>query len=170
MRRQWWRFHYLSAALMETLEHWRESFPEVQSLDHSKLLPNLEAARAELKGCFEEIERMLAGEAPARSPQSVALDEAKDQADRARRIRKGDRGAMSKQELTSKENALRAAQATALNKQASLEDAQLDLEFTQVKAPVDGYVTNLNLRLGSQACLRSLKSQSPLVYLVHFLV
>jgi len=37
VRRQWWRFHYLSAALMETLEHWRESFPEVQSLDHSKL-------------------------------------------------------------------------------------------------------------------------------------
>ena len=81
----------------------------------------------------------------------VQVNEAKDQADRAMRIRKGDRGAMSKQELTSKENALRAAQATALNKQASLEDAQLDLEFTQVKAPVDGYVTNLNLRLGSQA-------------------
>jgi multidrug resistance efflux pump len=28
---------------------------------------------------------------------------------------------------------------------------QLNLEFTNVKAPVDGYVTNLNLRLGSQA-------------------
>jgi multidrug resistance efflux pump len=81
----------------------------------------------------------------------VQVNEAKDQADRARRIRKREAGAISKQELTSKENALRAAQATALNKQASLEDAQLDLEFTQVKAPVDGYVTNLNLRLGSQA-------------------
>lgn len=33
---------------------------------------------------------------------------------------------------------------------AALEQAQLNLEFTQVKAPVDGYVTNLNLRLGSQ--------------------
>jgi multidrug resistance efflux pump len=81
----------------------------------------------------------------------VQLAEAKDQADRARRIRKQDRGAMSKQQLTSKENAQRAAEATVLNAQASLEDAQLDLEFTQVKAPVDGYVTNLNLRLGSQA-------------------
>ena len=29
--------------------------------------------------------------------------------------------------------------------------AELDLEFTKVRAPVDGYVTNLNLRLGSQA-------------------
>ncbi len=34
---------------------------------------------------------------------------------------------------------------------AALKQAELDLEFTRVRAPVDGYVTNLNLRLGSQA-------------------
>ena len=34
---------------------------------------------------------------------------------------------------------------------AALETAKLNLEFTQVKASVDGYVTNLDLRLGSQA-------------------
>lgn len=34
---------------------------------------------------------------------------------------------------------------------AALEAAELDLEFTEVQAPVDGYVTNLTLRLGSQA-------------------
>lgn len=34
---------------------------------------------------------------------------------------------------------------------AAVEAAELDLEFTQVRAPVDGYVTNLTLRLGSQA-------------------
>jgi multidrug resistance efflux pump len=34
---------------------------------------------------------------------------------------------------------------------AEVREAELKLEFTQVKAPVDGYVTNLNLRLGSQA-------------------
>ena len=33
---------------------------------------------------------------------------------------------------------------------ADLEQAELDLEFTTVRAPVDGYVTNLNLRVGSQ--------------------
>ena len=32
-----------------------------------------------------------------------------------------------------------------------VQSAELNLEFTQKKAPVDGYVTNLNLRLGSQA-------------------
>jgi len=79
----------------------------------------------------------------------VQVDEANDKAQRAMRIRKRDRGAMSEQEVIKKTNALRQAQATALSRQASLEDAQLDLEFTRVKAPVDGYVTNLNLRLGS---------------------
>lgn len=34
---------------------------------------------------------------------------------------------------------------------AALREAELNLEFTQVRAPVDGYVTNLNLRLGSFA-------------------
>lgn len=33
---------------------------------------------------------------------------------------------------------------------AALAQAELNLEFTEVRAPVDGYVTNLNLRLGSQ--------------------
>ncbi len=34
---------------------------------------------------------------------------------------------------------------------AELETAKLNLTFTEVRASVDGYVTNLNLRLGSQA-------------------
>jgi multidrug resistance efflux pump len=81
----------------------------------------------------------------------VEADDAKDEADRARKIRKRDRGAMSQQQLERKEYNQRAAEAAVLGAKAQLEQAQLDLEFTQVKAPVDGYVTNLNLRLGSQA-------------------
>lgn len=34
---------------------------------------------------------------------------------------------------------------------AQCQQARLNLEFTKVRAPVDGFVTNLNLRLGSQA-------------------
>jgi multidrug resistance efflux pump len=34
---------------------------------------------------------------------------------------------------------------------AAVTQAELNLEFSQVRAPVAGYVTNLNLRLGSQA-------------------
>jgi multidrug resistance efflux pump len=33
---------------------------------------------------------------------------------------------------------------------ADLEQAELDLEFATIRAPVDGYVTNLNIRVGSQ--------------------
>ena len=42
------------------------------------------------------------------------------------------------------------ANASLREAQAALEEAELNLEFTQVRAPVDGYVTNLELRLGSQ--------------------
>jgi multidrug resistance efflux pump len=34
---------------------------------------------------------------------------------------------------------------------AAVFEAELDLEYTQVRAPVDGHVTNLTLRIGSQA-------------------
>ena len=43
------------------------------------------------------------------------------------------------------------ANASLRQAQAALDQATLDLEFTRVLAPVDGYVTNLNLRQGSQA-------------------
>ena len=81
----------------------------------------------------------------------VNVDESRDEVNRARKIRKKDKGAMSEQEYIRRENALRADDATVLGMQSSLENAQLNLEFTQVRASVDGYITNLNLRLGSQA-------------------
>ena len=43
------------------------------------------------------------------------------------------------------------ANASLRQARAELEQATLNLEFTRVLAPVDGYITNLNLRLGSQA-------------------
>ena len=42
------------------------------------------------------------------------------------------------------------ANASLREARAALEQAELNLEFTQVRAPVEGYVTNLELRLGSQ--------------------
>jgi multidrug resistance efflux pump len=81
----------------------------------------------------------------------VEYDETKDQYDRAARIRKRDPGAMPKQTLIKRESAMRQAEAGILVAEADLEAAQLDLEFTHVRASVDGYVTNLNLRIGSQA-------------------
>lgn len=45
--------------------------------------------------------------------------------------------------------------------QAAVRQAELNLEFTSIRAPVDGYVTNLNLRLGSHTV-----ANQPLVALV----
>jgi multidrug resistance efflux pump len=92
------------------------------------------------------------GQARADLRQAQAeAENAREEADRDRAIRKRDRGAISQQTLERKENAQRQAEASVEGAQAKLTAAELDLEFTQVTAPVDGYVTNLNLRLGSQA-------------------
>ncbi len=88
--------------------------------------------------------------AELRSAKVRALN-AKEEAQRAKRIRIRNPGAMSEEELENKKNKQRDAEASVLKFEAALEQAKLNLEFTQVKAPVDGYVTNLNLRLGSQA-------------------
>lgn len=43
------------------------------------------------------------------------------------------------------------ANASLRQAKAARDEAALNLEFTRIVAPVDGYVTNLNMRLGSQA-------------------
>ncbi|NHZ69934.1 MAG: efflux RND transporter periplasmic adaptor subunit [Thermotogales bacterium] len=73
-----------------------------------------------------------------------------DQARRARILHKKDKGAISEQSLVRKDNALLVALADVDVAKANLHAAQLDREFTEVRAPVDGYVTNLLLRYGSQ--------------------
>jgi uncharacterized membrane protein YccC len=70
---QWRRFHHQSTALMETLERWRQSFAEIQPLNLTRLLPNLDAVSAELNLRFEQIARMLADEAPTQTAQAITL-------------------------------------------------------------------------------------------------
>jgi multidrug resistance efflux pump len=43
------------------------------------------------------------------------------------------------------------ANASIREARAAVEQAELNLEFTEIRAPVNGYVTNLELQLGSQA-------------------
>ena len=81
----------------------------------------------------------------------VNFEEAKDKADRARELFKKDRAAISEQRVTARVNTQRAAEAAVLSAEGAHKQANLNLEFTKVTAPVDGYVTNLNLRLGDQA-------------------
>ncbi len=58
---------------MKALERWRGSFAEIQSLDLNKIMPNLDAMHSELDRRFEQIGRMLAGEAPTQPMQAITL-------------------------------------------------------------------------------------------------
>jgi len=80
----------------------------------------------------------------------AAAAEAKDKAERGRDLYKKDQGAVSELSLVEKLNELRQAEAAVQVAQAELHSAELDLEFTEVRAPLEGYVTNLNLQIGSQ--------------------
>ena len=73
LRRQWRHYQRLAAQLAETLEQWHECFAEVQSLDLPRLLPNLENYAAELDTRLEQVDRMLANQAPTRQPAAVEL-------------------------------------------------------------------------------------------------
>ncbi len=81
----------------------------------------------------------------------VKLSNARSDERRYREAAANRSGAVSQIELELKVDERRAAEAQVAAAQAALESAQLDLEFTKFRAPVDGYVTNLTLRLGSQA-------------------
>jgi len=90
-------------------------------------------------------------QAEAKLKQAIATERVKqDQAKRARDLSRKDKGAISEQALVRKENDLLVALANVDVAEANLHAARLDLEFTEVRAPVDGYVTNLLLRFGSQ--------------------
>ena len=90
-------------------------------------------------------------QAEAKLKQAQASEVVKaDRASRAQDLYKKDKGAISEQALVKKENDLLVAKADVEVAEANLHKAQLDLEFTEVRAPVDGYVTNLLLRYGSQ--------------------
>ena len=73
LRRQWRTFLQLSKNLAETLARWRESFPEIQQLDLSKVLPNLETFSAELDDRFAQIDGMLNDKAPSSIPKLISL-------------------------------------------------------------------------------------------------
>ena len=90
-------------------------------------------------------------QAEAKLQQALASERVKvDQARRARDLSRKDKGAISEQALVRKENDLLVARADVEVAETNLHAAKLDLEFTEVRAPVDGYVPNLLLRYGSQ--------------------
>ena len=82
--------------------------------------------------------------------QAVA-SEAKDVADRTRKGHKIYSGIISEQKLVQAKDKEKAAQAEVQAAKAELQSAKLNLNYTEIYAPVDGFITHLRLRIGSQA-------------------
>ncbi len=74
LRRQWRRYQGLVGELAEVLEHWRESFDELQALDLHGLFHNLNTLHTEIDRRFDQIERMLDNQPPQSQPASIELD------------------------------------------------------------------------------------------------
>lgn len=85
----------------------------------------------------------------------AVLAETRDEELRGRRIRAKNPGAISEEQLSLRVNKRKAAEANIKLAEAALENARLNLEFCEVRAPVNGFVTNLKLRLGSQVVANS---------------
>ncbi|SKC34271.1 HlyD family secretion protein [Photobacterium piscicola] len=78
------------------------------------------------------------------------LQRAQDEATRERELIQRQPGAISEMTLVQQKISVTLAQAGVEAAQAAYDQSKLDLSFTQVIAPVDGYITNLNLNIGSQ--------------------
>jgi len=71
--------------------------------------------------------------------------------DRVRTIFKKDKGAVSQRDLNRREVDYLKALAKIDSLNETLNSAKLNLEFTNIYASVDGYVSNINFQVGSQA-------------------
>lgn len=71
------------------------------------------------------------------------------QQDMARQADLYQRRVTAEQDYQNAQDALAAAQAEAVTAKANLQLAQLNLSYTKIVAPVDGYVTNMNISAGA---------------------
>ena len=73
IRHKWESYSEQVAKLGETLEYWQESFTEIQELELQTLLPGLAEFDSEVDERLTQLCRMLADEAPTRTPQTIEL-------------------------------------------------------------------------------------------------
>lgn len=89
------------------------------------------------------------------------LAKAKNEEQRALNLEKRTPGAVPVLTLNNLNNAVETSAANVELAKANVEEAHLNLEYTKVYAPTNGYITNLNLRVGSQVV-----ANSPVVALI----
>lgn len=132
---------------------------EAQVRQAHSTIKEIEASIAKNKAEFERQQELL----PQKATSKKAVERAKANYDVSAEKRVGALASLAQYEAELAQieaqlaedianlGARGAANASLRKAKAELEQAELDLEFTRAVAPVDGYVTNLNLRIGSQA-------------------
>jgi multidrug resistance efflux pump len=115
-------------------------------------IKQLDAQIIKDKAEFERQQELL----PKRATSQKSVERAKANYNVSLEQRKGAVASLAQADATLAKNratlgTIGDANASLRQARAELEQATLNLEFTRVLAPVNGYITNLNLRLGSQA-------------------
>ena len=96
--------------------------------------------------------RLKVKQAEARLKRAIEASRGyKTEYERLKSIYAKDKGAVSQKDLIRSEVNYYKSLADIENAQETLHSAKLNLEFTKVKAPVDGWVSNVNFQIGSQA-------------------
>lgn len=91
----------------------------------------------------------------------AALDKALNEEKRAVALQKRTPGAVPTLTLNNLSNAVDSARANLNLTKAMVEEAKLNLDYSKIYAPTDGYITNFHLRVGSQVV-----ANSPVVALI----
>ena len=100
-------------------------------------------------------------EANVRQKQAIAKA-ARDRAGRDARLQQNAPGAISPEAFQQAEDQLLSAEADVAVAQAQLDQARLNLDFTHITAPVNGYITNLTVQPGTMST-----AYRPLVALIN---
>jgi len=152
----------VAEVLLKPAQNWHTYTTRVESPEEVSLMPRISGLIEKIT--FHEGDQVKQGdllfkldarpyaavvaslEAQVKSAQA-ALDQAKNEAKRA--VRLTERKAISMEEAEERTSVLQQREAQLAAFKAQLNSAQLDLEFTDIRAPIDGIISRANITKGN---------------------